>query len=254
MPGSFDDKGHLLIADGRIISCFGKKRSGKSIMGMLLFQSYPGDRIVIDVAGDDGPMGKDVHLLKGDVTNLPRRWPEYLREDKEQITLRYVPDPGSATRLEDVDAIIGLALTHGNCAVLIHETNYVAPAGRVPPHMNRLLHQNRHRHVTAILCDPRPLTVDALVLAQSDLVYIFEVNVVQDREKIAKTIGWSVRDFSDDVEELGAHEYLRFDSNQPKPAPDDEHDYRLVHFSALPADVVAKTKRWAHGGQQRKGI
>src|SRR5882762_8217282 len=111
MPGTFDQRGALIIADGRIISCFGKKKSGKSIMGTLLFRGYPGDRVVIDVAGDDGPMGPDVIELKGNVTDLPRKWPEAQRKDKERMTLRYVPDPGSPTKLEDVDAIIGLCLT-----------------------------------------------------------------------------------------------------------------------------------------------
>lgn len=249
MTGSFDRHGELIIADGPIVSCFGKRKSGKSIMGTMLFRAYPGDRIVIDVAGDDGPMGPDVVELKGDVTELPRRWPEAQRKDKERMTLRYVPDPGSKTRLEDVDAVVGLAMSHGNCALLIHEANYTAPSGRVPPHMNRLLHQNRHRKVTAIFCDPRPITVDSLVLAQSDVVYIFEMNVVQDRERIAKTVNWSVRDFSDAVSDLGPHEYLRYDANQPKPETDDDPDYRLVHFAALPEDVVKETKNWAHGGK-----
>ncbi|WP_344314066.1 hypothetical protein [Fodinicola feengrottensis] len=249
MAGTFDQRGQLVIGDGRIISCFGKKRSGKSIMGTLLFRSYPGDRIVIDVAGDDGPMGPDVVDLKGTVVDLPRRWPESKRKDKERMTLRYVPDPGSPTRLEDVDAVVALALSHGDCALLIHEVNYVAPSGRVPAHMSRLLHQNRHRNVTAILCDPRPITVDALVLAQSDVVYVFEMNVVQDRERIAQTIGWNTKDFAEGVTDLGPHEYLRYDANQPKPASDDDPDYRLVHFPALPEDVAKQTYDWAHGGK-----
>lgn len=248
MSGSFDNKGRLVIADGQIISCFGKKKSGKSIMGLLFFRSYPGDRIVIDVAGDDGPWGPGVIELKGDVSELPRRWPEHRREDSKRMTLRYVPDPGSATKLEDVDAVVALAMSHGNCALLVHETNYAAPSGRVPPHMNRLLHQNRHRGVTAILCDPRPLTTDALVLAQSDVVYIFEMQVIQDRERIAKTVGWDTQDFTDGVHDLGPHEYLRYDSNEAKPATDDDPDLRLVHFPALPEDVAKSVEQWAKGG------
>lgn len=250
MAGSFDQRGQLVISDGRIISCLGKKKSGKSIMGTLLFRSYPGDRIVIDVAGDDGPMGEGVTELKGTVEDLPRKWPEALRKDKERMTLRYVPDPGSPTKLEDVDAVVGLALSHGDCALLVHETSYLAPSGHVPPHTSRLLHQNRHRKVTAIFCDPRPITVDPLVLAQADVVYVFEMNVLQDRERVAKTIGWNVQDFSEGVLDLGPHEYLRYDANQPKPATEDEPDYRLVHFPALPEDVAKQTYDWAHGGEK----
>jgi len=47
MSGSFNSSGQLEIGDGRIITCFGKKRSGKSVMGKLLLASYPGDKMVI---------------------------------------------------------------------------------------------------------------------------------------------------------------------------------------------------------------
>ena len=49
MSGTFDSRGRLDESRGVIATCVGKKRSGKSVMGLLMFQSYAGDRVVIDV-------------------------------------------------------------------------------------------------------------------------------------------------------------------------------------------------------------
>lgn len=245
MSGSFNAQGQLEIGDGRIITCFGKKRSGKSVMGKLLLASYPGDKMVIAANHDDGPFpdGKTVHLVEGDVTTLPAKWPEHLREAPNvPMTLRVQVDAGSDTFLEDQDHAIGLALGHGNCAVLVHEVGLLAPSNRVPPHMRRLLQANRHRRVTAILAGPRPITVDQLVIGQADLVYLFEMPVADDRKRVAQTIGWKVTDLDAAVEDLGRHEYLRFDANEPKPDAGEE-DMRLVHFPPLPEDIVKAVDR-----------
>lgn len=246
---TFTKDGGLDPSRGIIATCFGKKRSGKSVMGRLLFDSFPFDRLVIAANADDGPFAddaRDVFELSGTVADLPARWPEHLRRDDaagpRRMTLRYVPDHGSPTVLEDCDAVLGIAQAHGHCAVLIHEVGLVAPSGRVPPHMKRLLHSNRHDHVTMILCGPRPITVDPLVIGQADLVYVFEMPVPADRRRVADTIGWSPQDFDHNVEMLGPHEYLRFDANESKPA-DGELDLRLVRCPALPPDVVLKVTR-----------
>jgi len=161
MAGSFNARGELEVSDGLLILAAGKKRSGKSVLALVLFDSFPDDRVVIDVNGDDGPR-QDVIELRGSVHELPRRWPEEQREHPGQrMTLRYVPDVGSATFLEDVDAVVGLALAHGRerhhdggrgCALLIHEIGRVAPANRTRPHMLRALSQNRHYRTTVIMC------------------------------------------------------------------------------------------------------
>jgi hypothetical protein len=243
---TFDKDGQIDPARGVIISCFGRKGSGKSIMGLLHFHSYPYDRLVIDPAGDDGPTGPDVIELHGDVSSLPRKWPESKRRDDKPMTLRYVPDAGSSTVLEDMDVLVGMAMAHGKTCLLVHEVGLAAPAARTPPHMRRLLNANRHRQVTAIFCGPRPKTIDPLVLAQSDLVYTFDLANPDDRKRIAEEIGWNPNDFSAGVHELQWHEYLLFDRNIEKPAEGQE-DRRLLHYPPLPAEVAADVKRWADG-------
>jgi hypothetical protein len=239
--GSFTSRGELDPHRPLIIACLGRKRSGKSVMARLLFNSYPWDRLVIDVAGDDGPTRadvKDLVELHGTVDDLPGRWPESERVDDRPMTLRYVPDPGSPTYLEDMDAVVGLAWTHQRTAILVHEMGILAKSGRVPAHTRRVLQMSRHNRITLIACAPRPITMDPLVIAQADLVYAFELPNRADRERVAETIGWPADEIHDGIHALGPHEYLRYDANEAQPEGDG-HDLRLIHCPALPADVVA---------------
>ncbi len=263
MSGSFKPDGSLDTSTGLVIANFGKKKSGKSVLALLLARSYPGDIVVLDIAGDDGPRpvpqqfwmdgapkSDPVHELTGSVDELPARWPEHLREQHGQrMILRYVPDPGSSTFMEDMDAVVALAYSHGKCCLLVHEMGVLAPAGRVGPHTKRVLMHNRHRQLTVIACMPRPKGIDPLVLGQADLVYTFEVPQAMDCERIAEVIGWPAKDFAEGVHDLGPHEYLRFDANAEKPGNDQEDD-RLCAFPALPEDVVVNTLAWANGRRQ----
>lgn len=260
VSGSFDDAGQLDIGDGRLILCVGKKRSGKSIMGLLLFQSYPGDKVVIDVAKDDGPMGPDVVELRGTVDTLPTTWPEDQRKQDQDgrplpMTLRYAPDAGSPTFAEDMDHVIGLAVAQGDreraagrigTCILVHEIGRVAPANRTQPHMSRVLNHNRHSRVSAIMCGPRPKTIDPLVVQQADVIYIFALESKADRQRLAENMDWPEPDLAADLAALRAHEYLRLDTNEEKPDPDStEPDLRLTSWPALPGDVVGEVRRRA---------
>lgn len=223
-------------------SLLGKKGSGKSILARLLFDSYPYDRVVIDVNGDDGPAGEGVITLD----EPPARWPESQREDREPMTLRYVPDAGSKTFVQDMDAVVGMAYAHGRCAVLIHEMGVLAEANKTPEHTRRALHQGRHRALTLIMCAPRPVTMDPLVIAQSDLVYVFKLPNPADRRRVADVIGWDPSDFDAAVNELGQHEYLRYDDSAPEPEPG-QQNLKLLHFPALPRDVAGKVRTGTMG-------
>ena len=258
MAGTFNNRGELEPSAAAIIGCFGRKGSGKSIMAMVFLRAWPYDAVVIDVAGDDGPvphkLGEGTHDIidvRGPVDELPRKWPEQLRHEGRPMILRYLPDAGSPTELEDMDAMVGLAYSHSDnprpCMLVVHEIGRVAPANRTPAHMRRVLNHSRHVKLTAVFCGPRPQTVDPLVLAQCDLVYVFELQNPADRKRIAETIGWNPAEFDGHVDDLGAHEHLRHDARMEKPQSEDEPDYRLVSLPALPEDVVSSTKKWTKG-------
>jgi hypothetical protein len=245
--GTLNSRGEIDPAKGVVIVHLGKKRSGKSKMALLWFESYPYDRVVIDVNGTDGPH-RDVIELNGTVDTLPTKWPEHLREQDadgrpKRMTLRFHPDMGSATFLEDVDAVIGMAYRTGHVCILVHEMGLIAPSTKTPPHVKRMLQSNRHRQLTVLLCAPRPKTMNPLVLGQADLVYVFELPNRDDQDTVADAVGWERDDFHKAVNELGAHEYLRADTNENRPEGEGEPDLRLVHAPALPAEVVVQLDR-----------
>jgi hypothetical protein len=242
MSGSFNARGELDATKPRIISCLGRKGSGKSIMARLLFDGYPRDRLVIDVAGDDGPNGPDVETIHGSADELPRRWPEHLRKDDRRMTLRYVPDPASRTYLEDMDAAVAMAWAHRDCAILVHEMGELAPSNRTPPATRRMLQMSRHNGITLIACAPRPITMDPKVLMQSDLVYVFDLPNPNDRKAVADNIGRKPDEIDQGVAALKPHEYLMYDANQAPPENEHDDDLRLVHWPPLPPDVVASIK------------
>lgn len=240
--GTLNSRGEIDPSVGVVMSFLGKKRSGKSKMALLWFESYPYDRVVIDINGTDGPH-RDVIELHGTVDELPTKWPEHLREDGKRMTLRYHPDMGSPTFLEDVDAVLGMAFRTGRVVVLVHEAGLIAKSSKTPPHMLRMLQSNRHRQLTMLLCAPRPLTMNTLVLGQSDIVYIFELPNRADRETVADAIGWERDDFALAVNELPPHGYLRADTNENRPETENEPDLRLVSCPPLPAEVVTQLDR-----------
>ncbi len=253
MSGTFDHNGGIDPDAGRILDFLGKKGSGKSVYAMWFAMNFPYDLVVIDVAGDDGPDGPDVVTFSGTLGDgtIPETWPEHrrLHDDRGnpiRMIVRYIPDPGSETFLQDMDAVVGLAMKHGRCGLLIHEIGVAAPANRTQANMRRFLMANRHRSVTGFLCGPRAMAMDTLVLAQADLIFTFEMKGVADRQRIAESIGWNVKEYSEAVHQLGKHEYLRYDNNEPAPEAG-QQDVRLVHFPPLPAVTVDKVLAWKAG-------
>lgn len=227
-----EGSGRLDPRKSYFITVLGKKGYGKSTIAAWLFDSYPYDRIVVDTTGDVG--------LKDGWTNivgaLPDRWPIDL--DGKRQTLRWVPDPTSATYRDDLDRAVGLAFQHGqrkgHCGLWFEEVHEVAASNRTGPHMRRALRQGRHANLTMIVTDIRPITCDPLITAQADFVYCCRLPNPDDRATVAKNIGWDLKEPIEELDgqtidqvlgSLPKYEYARYD------AGDDE----LVLFPPLPA-------------------
>lgn len=209
-----------------IISIWGRKRSGKSVLASRLWRTYPYDRLCIDPAGDadvgpaDGP--DPVQLLEGD---LPRRFPVD-ELDGRRRSFRYVGDVGSPTYEDDLDRAVGLAFFHPRkrCLLWADEVGDLTRAAKTPPNMKRALHRSRHQGLSMLLCGPRPVDVNRLCVSQADLTYCFDLPIPEDRERIAKTIGYPVDEFHEIMLGLPEHGFVRWDAVNRE----------LVEFPPLP--------------------
>jgi hypothetical protein len=188
------------------IFCSGKKGMGKSYVSRAWWDGYPFDKLCIDITHDIRAdfRREDVPVTEIDMAMLPTRLPEPVGDDRPR-GLAYIacPDLGSATWLDDIDRVIGLCLGRGKPTLLwVDEFGEVTKANRTPPNMRRALHHGRHDDLSMLMCCPRPMDVDPLGIAQSDLIYTFKTPQVYDRQRIADTTGISRADFDAANEQL----------------------------------------------------
>jgi hypothetical protein len=214
-----------------IVSAWGRKRSGKSVLNRVLFQSWPFDGICIDVNGNADP-GEHAEKI---TAPLPTRFPERmagLGEPPRARTLHFRAHPGDPKYREQLDQAVGLALypQRKRTCIWAGEVGELQPNGKAGPHLHTLLMQNRHYNVTALFDGPRPTFVNPLTLHQSDLVAVFELPNPRDRERIADAIGFPPKKFHQACHAAWRteHAFLLWDSNrkqlyehEPLPLGDD---------------------------------
>ena len=210
----------------QLILCVGRKGSGKSQWAREAFRHWPGvDRLVIDPTGDADPgsprrasqpsnWADDLGTVK--LTSLPTAMPPRRVVDGRPVpgVYRWVVDPLSPTVKEDRDRAVALGLFPKDRRTLlwIDEATKVLPAGATGPYGNLLLEQSRHFHCSALICCPRPLTIDPLCLAQADRVIMFDVPGSADRKRLSETLAWphgQLVTLLDEVRKLPFH-YLMY--------------------------------------------
>lgn len=204
------------------IVCAGRKGQGKSELAYVLWDSWDGDRIVVDTTGSVGklhPEPETLDLVTGESSVKapctrpsgppPARFPDHYREAGQRLSLRYVPDHSSPDMIDDVDRVIGLAFSQGDVLLWLEESGLYAPANRVPPNMKAANHMGRHKNLTMVHTMPRLMDVDPLIPAQADVIYAFDLPNPNDRQRLADVAGWDRRSIDDAIAELGDHEYLR---------------------------------------------
>jgi hypothetical protein len=205
----------------------GKKGFGKSVLARHLFDSYPYDRLVLDVTGDlTADFRKDgLPFTKLTPDALPLRFPK----DPEggRSTLVLAPDMGDhGTAVDQMDRALGLALDNPPTLVWCDEVGEFSIAGQTPPNLRRALHHGRHRKLFLLLCGPRAMNVDPLCISQADAVATFKTPNPADRKRIAENIGWPPKAFDAAVHPLRRYEYLWYDA--------DAETEELLHMPPLP--------------------
>jgi hypothetical protein len=221
------------------VTIFGRKGSGKSVLARRFWSTWPYDRLAIDPHNDlaDDETTRLIH------DPLPLRLPGPVG-DQERASLRYVPDMGSANHQDDMDRAVGLAFNHRRTLLWIDEVGDLTSANRTPPYMRRALHAGRHRDLSMLMCMPRPIDIDPLVISQADQIFFFHMPHTRDRERAAGTIGVARKDFDVAMDGLGEFEYLRYEMKT----------HELVHFPKLPhGGRPPESAREAHHATRRAG-
>jgi hypothetical protein len=192
------------------------------------WSTWPFDRLAIDVHNDLHEEGT------GQLRDpLPMRLPPAL-DDDERASWRYVPDTGSPTYVDDLDRAVGLAFNHRRTLLWLDEVGDLTTANRTPPYMRRALHQGRHRQLSMLMCGPRAVDINPLVLSQADHVYIFDMPHPRDRDRVAAVVGIPPGDFANMIQALGPYEYLRWDGHE------------LVHYPKLPIGATPAQREADH--------
>jgi len=216
----------------------GKKHEGKSELTYCLWDSWEGDRAVLDTTKDF--IGK--HPEEETITiepPAPSRWPEHLRRDGRRLSLRYVPDVSAPDWREEADRFIGTCYEHGHMLVVIEEVGDFAPVGLPLPHMRAVLHHGRHQGLWTVMNGPRTIGIDVLGLAQADVVYFYRLPSARDRKRLADNIGVEAETMDEAVFALGPHEYGRW--------VDGSGEAELVLFPPLPLPQGTVAERHMEG-------
>jgi hypothetical protein len=217
-----------------IISAWGRKGSGKSTFNRRIYDSWPYDKLCIDVNGDADP-GPDAERVN---TPLPSRFPAPATptlgaRPQGPRNLHYVADVGSATYRDDLDRAVGLALFPKDQRTLVwcgEVAEFMPHANSADPHMRVLLHQNRHYAASVLFDGPRPMNVDPLTIGQSDLIAIYHLPNPKDVQRLAENMGYPPARLYDECQETwrrGKYWFLLWDAPAHKiyrcpPLPQDE--------------------------------
>jgi len=203
-------------AKNQIILCIGRKGSGKSQWAREAFRHWAGvDRLVIDPTGDADPGSPrrpgqpeswrddlNTELLK----TLPRELPPRRHVDGRSVpgVYRWIANTQSPSYRDDLDRAVALGLFPKQRRTLlwIDEAGPVFPSNSLGPNALTLLQQSRHFYCSALICCPRPLTINPLVLAQADRVVMFDVPAEPDRKRLAETLGWPYRDLVSELNNI----------------------------------------------------
>lgn len=178
------------------VTCLGKRQFGKSHTARLYFDSYPFDRFVFDPNNGIEPEADWITIRRAPddlaAIGLEKREVAYPRSSSTEparVTVHYVPILSDPDWREDLDRLVLACFEHQWTCIWVDEVIKAAAANRTLPSMDLVLHQFAHQHLLVLLCGPRSVGIDPLVLTQADLIYLFRLKGISDRKRIADVLG-----------------------------------------------------------------
>jgi len=194
-----------------ILAC-GRKGRGKSESLRMVFDAWPYDRGILDITGDARP-DDPATVAIGMPASVDRESYRKHPDDRLTFWIRVTPKQPERDFLKQQDDAMALGLYPQDrpFLMLVDEYGQMVPNGRAGPEMSLALQSSRHYHLSLGLACPRPVFIGPLTITQADLVLVYELPNRDDREAIAKNIGFPVREFEAAYfanQERGDHAFL----------------------------------------------
>lgn len=159
----------------------GRVGSGKSVLARAMFN---GSRalVVIDPKHEE-------ELARGVVARSPSEFRQLYPQKSTRVVYR--PDPEDR-RSSDLDEVIRRILRYGNTRILLHETVDYAKPTYIVPALRRAIKTGRTLGVPVVSLSQRPIGLHNDVISEADHIFIFDLALSGDREKLAGVAGEGV--------------------------------------------------------------
>jgi len=174
----------ITIAPSERAAIVGRTGSGKTTLARQLVGTYR-NLVVID------PKWRfelaRTMVVAGSAADFARLYPQ------RTTRLVYRPDPESSDHA-DVDAVIRRVLRYGRtCLCLDEAMDYATPSAILPAY-RRALTQGRELLVPVVSLTQRPRAVHNTVLSEAEHLFVFDLQVASDRDKMADLAGDALRE------------------------------------------------------------
>lgn len=165
----------FLILPSERVTIVGRTNSGKTTLARLL---VGGDRNLVVIDPKWRFELARTQLAVGTARAFAELWPQ------RSTRVVYRPDPGSRKH-DDVDEVIARVLRYGRTRILVDEAMGLASPSVIIPAYARAITQGRELLVSVVSLTQRPRGVHNVLFSEAEHLFVFDLAVASDREKVA---------------------------------------------------------------------